>query len=326
MTVGLEDIAVEADGHVVHFYEDDLELATAVGGYLAAASRAGAVAVVIATESHVLDFETELVTRGVDPAACSDDGTLICLDASATMAGFIRDGKIDGAAFDRVVGTVVRRAAATGRAVRAYGEMVSLLWDAGDVLGAIELEKLWNDLGRELQFSLLCSYRSESVSRPGQLEALREVCRLHSAAWRVPPSDELEQHARGSAAAEVSLELGADPGAPAAARRFVAGVLRRWGYEPALCDDAVLITSELATNAVMHARSSFTVIVRHTPSGVQLRVRDARLEPPRLLDQGLMAVSGRGLRLVGLLADDWGTELCGNGKTVWADIQRPAMN
>ena len=74
----------------------------------------------------------------------------------------------------------MRRAAATGRPVRAYGEMVALLWEHGDVLAAIELEELWNDLGRELDFSLLCAYRSASVQGDEHAQALEQVRLLHS--------------------------------------------------------------------------------------------------------------------------------------------------
>ena len=78
----------------------------------------------------------------------------------------------------------MRDAAASGRRVRAYGEMVALLWDAGDVLGAIELETLWHELGRELSFSLFCSYPASSVSGPEHAQALHQVCHLHSAVLR----------------------------------------------------------------------------------------------------------------------------------------------
>ena len=84
-------------------------------------------------------------------------------------------------AFFEVIGGVIRDAVGTGRPVRAYGEMVALLWEAGDVLAAIDLETLWNELASELPFALYCAYHSESVAANEHADALHDVCRLHSA-------------------------------------------------------------------------------------------------------------------------------------------------
>ena len=57
--------------------------------------------------------------------------------------------------------------------------MVATLWDDGLVNEAAQLEQMWDDLGRELAFSLFCGYRADSVTRPGRADALAEVCRVH---------------------------------------------------------------------------------------------------------------------------------------------------
>jgi len=82
------------------------------------------------------------------------------------------------------------------------------------------------------------------------------------------------------------------------------------------------VTSELANNAVLHARSPFSVLVRPEQSGVRISVHDASPVAPRLLHLEPMAPSGRGLHLVSALADDWGFESTAlQGKTVWAKLQ-----
>lgn len=48
-------------------------------------------------------------------------------------------------------------------AVRAYGEMVALLWDEGNATGALRLEELWDELQRETEFSLLCAYPEDAL-------------------------------------------------------------------------------------------------------------------------------------------------------------------
>ncbi len=187
--------------------------------------------------------------------------------------------------------------------------MVALLWEAGDVLAAIELETLWNELVREHDFSLLCAYRHQAVSGPEHAEALEQVCHLH---WSV-------SHAPRRAD-EVSGRFRAEPGAPDAARRLLVQALRRWGRHGFLLDDARLVLSELATNAVVHARTPFSVVVRCEEAGLRVSVRDFSRMKPVLLETGPAAASGRGLRLVEAVASDWGAELTTDGKTVWAEL------
>jgi hypothetical protein len=186
MTVELKEIVVETGEHVVQFYERDSELAETIGRYLTAAIEDGAVAVAIATEPHLHMLEAELEGAGLDPAECRLNGSLIVLDAAATMAQFVHQGAVDHAGFRRVLGAVVRQATETGKAVRAFGEMVALLWEDGDVLAAIELEKAWNELARELPFALVCGYRSESVQGDELAQALEQVCHLHSSVVSAP--------------------------------------------------------------------------------------------------------------------------------------------
>jgi hypothetical protein len=70
--------------------------------------------------------------------------------------------------------------------VRAFGEMVSLLWDGNQVSAAIELEAMWNELGSQYPFSLYCGYPTRSVSGPTHRDALAQVCHLHTTAVGTP--------------------------------------------------------------------------------------------------------------------------------------------
>ncbi len=310
MVVKPADIAFDTGEHIVQFYEHESELARTVGRYLSAAVEDGGVAIAIATADHCRLLETELEVAGLDPAACRADGTWISLDAADTLAAFVGDGVVDHDGFRRVVGSVVRAAWATGKPVRAFGEMVALLWEAGDVLSAIELEQAWNELARELPFALMCGYPSESVQGDELAPALEQVCHLHSAVLHPP-----------SGAAELSARFPAKGDAARRARRFVAGALERWGKGSRLLDDAQLVVTELATNAVVHARSPFSVELQRRDGGVRLAVRDAGRARPILRDPDPLDTSGRGLRIVAALAAGWGVEPDGDGKTVWADLR-----
>jgi anti-sigma regulatory factor (Ser/Thr protein kinase) len=319
MVVELEETGLDANDHVVHFYERDSGLADTVWRYLTRAARIGVAGIVIATEGHRRAIEAEMEAAGVDPATGRSYGTLILLDAAATLATFMIDGRIDRDAFRDVIGSVVRRAGETGRAVRVYGEMVALLWDTGNVLAAIELEELWNELGRELQFDLLCGYNSESVNGAEHEQALQQICHLHCAVLDAAGTN--HRDAQWPAGAGVSANFPADLVAAGAARQFVTDSLTKTNLPVTSIDDARLIVTELAANAIVHARSPFSVTVHAHGCGVRLSVRDGSSVRPTVRPCDPRAESGRGLLLVAALSADWGVVVALDGKTVWADLR-----
>jgi anti-sigma regulatory factor (Ser/Thr protein kinase) len=330
---------IDSGEHVVQFYEGESDLAETVGGYLAAGAQDGEVVIVIATPFHRAAFEAELTARGVDVAAARGEGRYLEFDAAETLALF-GDGSVGNAGssgdvgrVDRetcfaVVGEVVRRALATGLRVRAYGEMVALLWEAGNVTAAIELETLWNELGRELSFSLYCAYPKASVSSAKQAEALENVCRLHSSAICstepiMPPRQQpVEQCSKTLRAA---LTLPAELTAPGTARRFVVATLSVRGYSSSLIQDAAVVVTELATNAVLHIGSPFEVSLSSSDGAagatVRICVRDLGPAGPATIAELRQARHGRGLGLVAAIADRWDVDQEADGKVVWAELR-----
>jgi hypothetical protein len=76
---------------------------------------------------------------------------------------------------------VLKRALARPGPVRIFGEMVALLWDAGNAGAAVDLEALWNELGRQYSFSLLCAYPAGAVAADEYADELAQICAAHSA-------------------------------------------------------------------------------------------------------------------------------------------------
>jgi anti-sigma regulatory factor (Ser/Thr protein kinase) len=110
------------------------------------------------------------------------------------------------------------------------------------------------------------------------------------------------------------------PTAPREARRFVTTTLQRWHADD-VCDVVELLTSELVTNAVLHARTSVTVRVVRCDDAVRVEVADGSpaVPTPRLYSDD--AVTGRGLQLVESLAERWGVEAGGGAKTMWFEVR-----
>jgi anti-sigma regulatory factor (Ser/Thr protein kinase) len=100
-------------------------------------------------------------------------------------------------------------------------------------------------------------------------------------------------------------------------REFVNSTLTGWAVPAALRADIVLLTSELVANAVLHARPPIELRMRRTATTVIVEVVDSAPFLPRKLRPTADDERGRGLQLVALLADRWGTRATANGKAVW---------
>ncbi|MQT05519.1 ATP-binding protein [Streptomyces jumonjinensis] len=128
--------------------------------------------------------------------------------------------------------------------------------------------------------------------------------------------------------------LGREPSTVSAARRLIRRQLMEWAADE-LAEDASVITSELVTNALLHARGPIVLTVRLLPgtgAGVRIDVRDqgpcdgpgrTGIAPPASPPEH-METGGRGLHLVTCLAHDWGSVSGADGHTVWAVLRGPA--
>jgi hypothetical protein len=176
-------LGAEPGAHLVQVYGDEDQLLTRnVSRYLAEGLRRGDGLVVIATPEHTSAIVRHLVEEcpGV-PLDGADDGRMVLLDATATLNRLLLDGQPDATLFRRVVGEAIgaaRGRAATG-SVRAFGEMVSLLWSAGRHEEAARLEELWNDLLADEDCSLYCAYQIDLFEHPGDPAALRPIVTAH---------------------------------------------------------------------------------------------------------------------------------------------------
>lgn len=118
--------------------------------------------------------------------------------------------------------------------------------------------------------------------------------------------------------------LAAEPVSAALARDFVRLHLVAHHLSH-LVEDVRLVVSELATNAVTHAQTSFGVTLSSANGSVLLAVQDGSTSAPVRVAPELMDMSGRGVMIVELLSQDWGTSTDGQGfKSVWASFsERP---
>lgn len=164
---------VASGAHLVHFYDDDDALVDRLEDYVLEGWADDEAALIVATADHRLALRDRLRPHGLHVQ--ESRGRFVDLDAAHTLRGFMRQGMPHPMLFRSTVGTAVDRLTSDGGRVRAYGEMVALLWDTGADVAALALEDLWNDLQRNVDFPLLCAYPA-SVASAGYAE----ICSHHS--------------------------------------------------------------------------------------------------------------------------------------------------
>lgn len=169
-----------ASEHIVQFFDGDESRAECVAEFLADGFRKGEPAIVVAKPANWSRAFAHLQAIGIPVQQAIDEGMIVVQDAGDTLRRLSRNGSPDPRAFDAVVGKAVAGLAGRGSRVRAYGEMVDMLAQRGDLTDAIRLESLWNQLGERTPFFLLCGYSAAHFVATSTHRALREICSAHT--------------------------------------------------------------------------------------------------------------------------------------------------
>jgi PAS domain S-box-containing protein len=168
--------------HLVQFYESDSFLADSVGRFIGGALEAGHNGLVIATGSHLAHIEERFRERGIDLTAARAAGRYVGLDAEETLARLLTQGEPGDARFAEALSAVVNSVAGHGGLpMRAFGELVAILWARGEDRRAVRLEAAWNDLMVAHPISLLCAYPMPGFGRAADEEPFLEICGEHGA-------------------------------------------------------------------------------------------------------------------------------------------------
>lgn len=154
-----------APGQVVQLQDDAGRLSAQVARFLADGLLQADSALIIATPQHGELLRQALAGAGVDLATVSRSGRLILLDAQQLLSGFLRSGRPDPELFHQVVSQPLASTAAAlvpPARLRAYTELVDLLWSAGQRSAAVQVEELWAELQRR-QPTVLCAHTRASL-------------------------------------------------------------------------------------------------------------------------------------------------------------------
>jgi len=165
--------------HIAQFYDDEGVLLDTLAGFIGGGLKAGEGTIVIATAEHLKALERRLEASGLDLALAKSQNQYIAMLADEGLARFMVNQWPDDKLFANFVTELIARAQVKGRRVRAFGEMVALLWARGDVAATVRLEFLWHQICQSQAFSLFCAYPKAGFTED-PLKSLDVIRATHS--------------------------------------------------------------------------------------------------------------------------------------------------
>lgn len=165
--------------HILQIYEDDKEFMDLLESYVTNGIDTGDAVVIIATPEHLKSLHQRLRDRGYDLFSLTLQDQYIPLDASETLSQFIINGWPDENLFFHLLTNLLLRARKKDRPVRAFGEMVALLWSQGYSGATVQLEHLWSRFCELEQFKLFCAYPKVGFTE-NAVASIERICGCHS--------------------------------------------------------------------------------------------------------------------------------------------------
>ena len=165
--------------HLVQIYENEKIFLDTLEGFAGTGFLANDSVVIIATATHLDALNTRLRSQGFDLNALVKADQYIPIDAEDLLSIFLVDGWIDEKIFNSFINDIVFRAKQRNGKVRAFGEMVAVLWEQGHCDATVQLENLWNQLHGKSPFTLFCAYPKTGFLQPAT-DSIDIICKQHA--------------------------------------------------------------------------------------------------------------------------------------------------
>jgi hypothetical protein len=165
--------------HIAQFYEHDGVLLDTLVRFVDRGLMMGEGVIVIATRERLRALEESLSAFMFGMAANRLTEAYITVEAHEALGKFMVNNLPSDQLFLEFVMDLVHRASAHGRRVRAFGEMVALLWAQNNPAATVHLEYLWNGVCKQKGLQLLCAYPKAGFNQ-GASGSLAEICAAHS--------------------------------------------------------------------------------------------------------------------------------------------------
>ncbi len=173
-------VGILAHEHVVQVYQNADRFMDSLEDFVAEGLRGDDGVVVIATMAHLFVLECRLRENPeFQFSTLQARGRYVRLNAHEALWQFMVDGSPDERLFSAFVDRVIGNAGKGGRPVRAFGEMVAVLWSQGNFEATRKLERIWHRVCQERGLALFCAY-PDSIFSAGQAAEKTELCGMHS--------------------------------------------------------------------------------------------------------------------------------------------------
>ena len=165
--------------HLVQVYENEKIFLDTLEGFAGTGLLANDSVVIIATSTHLNALNARLLSQGFDLNALIKADQYIPIDAEDLLSIFLVDGQIDEKIFNSFINDIVSRAKERNGKVRAFGEMVAVLWAQGHFAATVQLENLWNQLHGKSPFTLFCAYPKTGFTQSAN-DSIDIICKQHA--------------------------------------------------------------------------------------------------------------------------------------------------
>lgn len=165
--------------HLLQLYENENVFLSTLEGFVKNGFDSGESVIVLATRAHLQTLQIRLQFQGYKLSSLKAKDLFIPLEANEALAKFMVNDWPEEALFIPFVSSVISRASAGGRKVRAFGEMVALLWENGLSGATVHLEQLWERYLHKEPLNLFCAYPKSGFTRDAHL-SLQDICACHS--------------------------------------------------------------------------------------------------------------------------------------------------
>jgi hypothetical protein len=165
--------------HIVQLYTSSDRFIESLERFVGNGIQQGEGVIVIATGAHICALNQRLTMRGFNIEAAILQHQYIPLDAEEILAKFIMNKWPDEKLFEQLITGLLTNAGNNRKRVRAFGEMVAILWANGHVEAIHQLEQLWDKLCQKKFVSLFCDYPKSGFTQNTEASIL-EICKTHS--------------------------------------------------------------------------------------------------------------------------------------------------
>ncbi len=182
---------ISPSNHLIQIYEEDKTFLDSLEHFVSAGILNNEVTIIIGTSNHLSAIEHRLKAKGIDTKHARKTDLFIPLDAQETLDKFMVDGWPDEGLFERLVHSLIARA--EDRRIRAFGEMVALLWGQGFTGATVRLEDMWNKFCHTGAFCLFCAYPKTGHTQDVSI-SMDHICNQHTtvvAGWNTEETDVL---------------------------------------------------------------------------------------------------------------------------------------